>query len=225
MNDDETLSALRVYITDESVIGSEVKAILYELDTNVAAASGGVVLLDESDNYTITSNDLGSWVDIPFVSPINLFNGYAYEFGIAGFQHPTDSVYIGTTDNSLYNGEHSLFDEFGLNPNDPADLGTPTWYYLTSAPMVRMNFDQAAGIQTANDVAFSIQPNPANEELFITLEEGVQGSITLMSVTGSVVYTGTVQSGTLGIDTRAFESGIYFVSVNDGATRKVVIQH
>ena len=91
--------------------------------------------------------------------------------------------------------------------------------------MVRMNFDQAAGIQTANDVAFSIQPNPANEELFITLEEGSQGNITIVTVTGSVVYTGTVQSGTLGIDTRAFESGIYFVSVNDGATRKVVIQH
>jgi hypothetical protein len=40
---DEALSALRVYISDESVIGGEVKAVLYELDTNVAAASGGVV--------------------------------------------------------------------------------------------------------------------------------------------------------------------------------------
>ena len=46
-----------------------------------------------------------------------------------------------------------------------------------------------------------------------------------MSVTGSVVYTGTVQPGIHGIDTRTFDSGIYFVSVNDGATRKVVIQH
>jgi hypothetical protein len=91
--------------------------------------------------------------------------------------------------------------------------------------MVRMNFDQAAGIQAANEVAFSIQPNPANEELYITLEEGVQGNITLVSVTGSVVYTGAVQSGIQGIDTRALDSGIYFVSINNGATRKVVIQH
>jgi hypothetical protein len=91
--------------------------------------------------------------------------------------------------------------------------------------MVRMNFDQAAGIQAANVTAFSIQPNPANEELYITLEDGVQGNITLVSVTGSVVYTGTVQPGIQGIDTRALDSGIYFVSVNHGAASKVVVQH
>ena len=46
--------------------------------------------------------------------------------------------YIGTSGTSLYNGEHSLYDELGLNPNSN---GTPTWYYITRTPMVRMNFD------------------------------------------------------------------------------------
>ena len=91
--------------------------------------------------------------------------------------------------------------------------------------MVRMNFDQAAGIQAANEIGFSIQPNPANEALYITLAEGVQGTIALVSVTGNVVYTGTIQAGVQGIDTRTLDSGIYFVSVNNGAARKVVVQH
>jgi hypothetical protein len=139
----EQLYSLRAYITDESIVGAEVKAILYEADTT---ASNGLILLDESDNYTITSQDLGSWVDIPFVSAIPLLNGYAYEIGIAGIQHPTDSVVIGCSGESMYNGEHSLFDEFGLNPNDPANFGTPTWYYITRTPMVRMNFDPASSV-------------------------------------------------------------------------------
>ena len=83
---DEQLYCLRAYITNESVIGAEVKAIIYEVDST---ATNDIIILAESDNYTITSSDLGSWVDIPFVSPINLFSGYAYEFGIAGFQHPS----------------------------------------------------------------------------------------------------------------------------------------
>ena len=57
------------------------------------------------------------------------------------FNIPLDSVYVGTSGYSMYNGEHSLFDEIGLNPNDQMVSGTPTWYYLTRAPMVRMNFD------------------------------------------------------------------------------------
>ena len=226
---DEALSALRVYITDESVIGSEVKAILYELDTNVAAASGGVVLLDESDNYTITSNDLGSWVDIPFVSPINLFNGYAYEFGIAGFQHPTDSVYIGTTDNSLYNGEHSLFDEFGLNPNDPADLGTPTWYYLTRAPMVRMNFDPSliAGVSDVKQTVFNTFPNPTNGIFTIELEANKKYDVTVNNAIGQTVILTTIRGMNTTIDLSNFGKGVYTVELKNNSStyvEKVIVE-
>ena len=105
------------------------------------------------------------------------------------------------------------------------DYTDQTWYYTSSQVMVRMNFDQAAGIQAATEIGFSIQPNPANEALYITLQEGVQGIISLVSVTGNVVYTGTIQAGIQGIDTRVLDSGIYFVSVNNGAARKVVVQH
>ena len=226
---DEALTALRVYITDESVVGSEVKAVLYELDTNVAASSGGVVLLDESDNYTITASDLGSWVDIPFVSPINLFNGYAYEFGIAGFQHPSDSVFIGTTDNSLYNGEHSVFDEFGLNPNDPANVGTPTWYYLTRAPMVRMNFNPSliASVDDAKDVSCNVYPNPSSGIFNIELPTNNKYDILVTNTLGQVVYSNTTNDFITSIDLSSFSKGVYTIDLifeDNVFSEKVIVE-
>ena len=147
---DEQLYSLKAYITDQSVVGAEVKAIIYERDTT---ATTGSFFYEESDNYTITAQDLGSWVDIPFVLPIDLYNGYAYECGLVGFQHPTDSIELGTSGESLYNGEHRLFDEFGLSSQS---AGTPTWYYLTNTPMIRLNFDpSSATLQSFNCVGTS----------------------------------------------------------------------
>ena len=130
----EQLHGLRVFIDGLSTVGAQLKAVIYQIDTTAAE---GNVYLDESDPYTITAQDLDSWVDIPFASTVILNNGYAYEFGVAGFQHPTDQLFIGTSGESLFNGEHRLFDEFGLYNG----MGMPTWYYVTETPMVRMNFD------------------------------------------------------------------------------------
>ena len=226
---DESLTALRVYITDESVAGGEVKAIIYELDSTVSNADGGVVLLAESDNYTINSNDLGSWIDIPFVSPVNLFNGYAYEFGIAGFQHPNDSVFIGTTNNSLYNGEHSLFDEFGLNPNDPANAGLPTWYYLTRAPMVRMNFTPStqSSILDSREVLFNVYPNPNKGVFVVSLNLNEEYDLTINNVLGELVFSTIIKDINTTIDLSEFGKGIYMIELRNGKkvfTEKLIVE-
>ena len=149
----EQLYSVRAFITDESVVGGKITAIIYEADSTAAS---GVAFYEESDPYFITSADLGSWVDIPFFNPLPLLNGFAYEIGIVGTNHPTDSVFVGTSGESMYNGEHSVYDEDGLNPNEPADVGVPTWYYITSTPMIRMNFDPASSTpQTFNCIGVS----------------------------------------------------------------------
>ena len=226
---DEQLTSLRVYISDESVAGAEIKAVVYELDTTISNADGGVILLNESDNYTITTQDLGAWVDILFDSPVDLYNGYAYEVGIAGFVHPTDSAFIGTSGLSMYNGEHSVFDEFGLNPNDAANQGVPTWYYLTRTPMVRMNFDPSSvsAVSDVKQTIFNTYPNPTNGIFIIELGEVAKYDVRVNNVLGQTVLSTVTNGINTTIDLSAFDKGIYTVELKDENaiyTEKVIIE-
>ena len=206
-----TLYGIDGVINSTAAEGAEIFAKLYYANPT----TGNFDFVDESLPYVITAADLGQKHTFALQTPQALTAGESYIVVVGSYGD-------GGASNDL------VVASSGGAPAQTVyyfDYTDQTWYYTSSQVMVRMNFDQAAGIQAANDVAFSIQPNPANEELFITLEEGSQGNITIVTVTGSVVYTGAVQSGIQAIDTRALDSGIYFVSVNDGATRKVVIQH
>ena len=220
----ESLTGLKAFIHGNSIVGAQVKAIIYELDTT--AASGGVVFLDESDNYTITAQDLGAWIDIPFLSPISLFNGYAYEFGIAGFQHPADSSFIGVSGSMMHAGEHSSFDELGLSTQS---AGTPTWYYISSTPMVRMNFDPGL-INAVSDVRpsqFNVYPNPTNGVFTIELDGNVKYDVTISNVLGQTVYTTSITSMNTTIDLSSFEKGIYTIELKNNSgtyTEKVIVE-
>ncbi len=219
----ESLTGLRAYIGGNSAVGGEVKAVIYELDTT---AADGVIFLDESDNYVITAQDLGAWVDIPFVSPINLYNGYAYEFGIAGFQHPTDTTFIGVSGPMMYAGEHSSFDENGLSTQS---AGTPTWYYITSAPMVRMNFDPAiiSAVTDVKQTVFNTFPNPTNGIFTIELESNAKYDVTVNNVLGQTVVSTTTNGMNTTIDLSSFDKGVYTVELrnNDATyTEKVIVE-
>jgi len=226
MYTDESLIALRAFISDESVVGAAVKTVLYELDTT---STSGRILLAESDDYSLTAQDLGSWVDIPFVDPIDLYNGYAYQFGIAGYVSLADSSFLGFSGGSLYNGEHSLWDEFGLNPNDPINLGTPTWYYMTSTPMLRMNFDpgSANAISDMKQTIFTTYPNPTNGIFTIKLGEVANYNVTVNNVLGQTVFSNTTNGMNTIIDLSSFDKGIYTVELkNENAiyTEKIIVE-
>ena len=222
----ESLTGLRAFIGGNSVVGAQVYAVIYELDTT---ASDGLVWLDASDYYTITAQDLGAWVDIPFLSPISLFAGYAYEFGIAGFQHPVDSSYIGVSGSMMYAGEHSSFDELGLSTQS---AGTPTWYYTTSTPMVRMNFDPAlivppSAVNDVNHSQFNVYPNPTNGVFTIELDGNVKYDVTVSNVLGQTVYTTSITTMNTTIDLSSFEKGIYTIELKNNTfayTEKVIIE-
>jgi hypothetical protein len=222
----ESLTGLRAFIHGNSAVGAEVKAVIYELDTT---ASDGLVWLDESDNYIITAQDLGAWVDIPFLSPISLFNGYAYEFGIAGFQHPLDTSFIGVSGSMMYAGEHSSFDELGLSTQS---AGTPTWYYISSTPMVRMNFDPAlivppSAVNDVNPSQFNVYPNPSNGVFTIELDGNAKYDVTVNNVLGQTVYATSITTMNTTIDLSSYEKGIYTIELKNNTstyTEKVIVE-
>ena len=130
------LTAVDVYIADWSVPGAEVYGILYENDPS----STTPIYITQTDDYTITPADRDNWVTINCDPPVPLFSGTGYEIGIGGYQHPSDSVGVGYSGTAL-GTENSLYDEIGTSPNSN---GTPTWYYITRNPMIRMNFEPPA---------------------------------------------------------------------------------
>jgi len=218
MYNDENLYSLRAYIGESSLVGAEVKAIIYEIDSTISFQQGGAILIAESDNYTITAQDLGAWVDIPFVTPINLYNGYAYEFGIVGFQHPSLESYVGTSGFSLYNGEHSLYDEFGLSTQS---AGTPTWYYITATPMVRMNFDPSSATTSLHENKtniLNIYPNPSTGLLNINQSSNDIYNLSITNIIGQVVYKDIINNVKNIIDLSHIDKGVYLVEIKDNRT-------
>jgi hypothetical protein len=219
---DEQLTALRAFISDKSHIDAEVKAVLYELDST---ATDGLTFLAESDNYILTAQDLGNWIDIPFGEAQDLYSGSAYEFGIAGFVHPTDSAYVGTSGISMYNGEHSSFDELGLHEQSD---GAPTWYYTTRTPMVRMNFDPSISIAVSDikQTIFATYPNPTNGIFTVKLGKVAKYDVTVNNVLGQMVFSTTINGMNTTIDLSSFDKGIYTVELKDENaiyTEKVIV--
>lgn len=215
---DENLYSLRAYIGESSLVGAEVKAIIYEIDSTISFQQGGAILIAESDNYTITAQDLGAWVDIPFVTPINLYNGYAYEFGIVGFLHPSLESYVGTSGFSLYNGEHSLYDEFGLSTQS---AGTPTWYYISATPMVRMNFDPSSATTSLHENKtniLNVYPNPSNGLLNINQSANDICNLSITNLIGQVVYKDIINNVKNIIDLSHLDKGVYLIEINDNRT-------
>ena len=230
----ELLYSVRAYISGESVPGAVIRAIVYEVDTTVA---NDVSLYVQSDNYTITAQDLGSWINIPitddFFNPVSLFSSYAYEVGLKGFQSSVDSSFVGTSGESIYNGEHSLYDEFGLNPNTNGTPGTPTWYYTTRTPMIRLNFDPASATVTPpaglEDLKsnISIYPNPSNGIFIIELDIETKYDVSIYNVLGQNVYTTSTNSMITQVDLSAFGKGVYTVEIKSSSsilTEKIIFE-
>ena len=68
---DADLYSVDAHISDWSVPGAQVYAVLYEEDMT----GGDPILLDQTDDYTIQSSDLGAWITLSFSSAYTLIAG------------------------------------------------------------------------------------------------------------------------------------------------------
>jgi hypothetical protein len=215
-----TLQAVDVYISSNANAGAEIFAKLYSIDPT----TGDFVYVDESMPYVLAAGDLGTELTLPLINEhlLDAETPYLVVVGSNGDGGATNDLVIGTA------GSSDISTSFYF------DMTDQTWYYTTSTPMVRMNFDPVVGVnEVANNNGLKVFPNPANASTTVAVEvaNASEVAITIADLAGKVVYTnnlGTVK-GTqkVNVNTEALNSGVYMVNVSvNGAvsTEKLIVR-
>ena len=132
---DADLYSVDAHISDWSVPGAQVYAVLYEEDI----AGGDPILLDQTDDYTIQSSDLGAWINLDFSSSFTLTTGTSFRIAIGSYLSFSDTVGVNTSGTGDYSSQ-------GMYDKDNAYDGAngAQWYTISDIPMLRMNFDPAS---------------------------------------------------------------------------------
>lgn len=206
-----TLYGIDGFINATAAEGAEIFAKLYYVNPT----TGNFDFVDESLPYVITAADLGQKHTFGLQTPQALSAGESYiaMLGSYGDGGASNDLVVATSGGAPAQTVYYF------------DYTDQTWYYTSSQAMVRMNFDQSAGITQVQETMFSVVPNPANDAILITTKDGASGDIIISSLAGQVVYTGKLNGVSSSIPTSTLTAGIYLVSVNQGAAQKLVIQH
>lgn len=201
-----------VIISAAAEVGAQMFLKLYTID----AATGDFIYADESNPYVLTANDLGEEVTLAFLGgsyPLNAGESYLLVAGSFGDGGATNDLVVGTAGTS--EAQTTFYFDYTDN----------TWYYTTSTPMVRMNFDPTLSMkEAANNFGLEVAPNPATDATSVTfnVKNTSDVIINVIDMAGKVVATQTL-SGVNGtqaveINTSALNSGMYTVNVNANGT-------
>jgi hypothetical protein len=216
---DATLYSVDAHISDWSIPGAEVFVKLYEEDPT----GGDPVPLDQSDPYTITSDDLGAWITIDLLSPFPLMAGMGYRIAI-GANASTDTVGINLSGIGEYSSQ-------GIWDNDDVFEGTngAQWWTISDIPMLRMNFDPVSttALSDVKQTVFNTFPNPTNGIFTIELESNAKYDVTVNNVIGQTVISTTTNGKNTTVDLSSFDKGVYTVELKNNSetfTEKVIVE-
>ena len=174
-----------------------------------------------SDAYLAEYDTAGNYIS---AIPFNGTNG-SFQFGVGVCIIPPNKVGVTgffsatTIDFDPGAGVHNLSVNGGSSSYTDAFVATYTYNTV--------GID--AQFRDAN--LFSVYPNPANENLILTLSQGEGTAVCelkIFDVMGMEIKKLAAGSHQLAIDVSKFENGIYFIqlaSENKTSTQKLIIQH
>ena len=201
-----------VYINGAAEPGAEMYLKLYSIDP----ATGDFLYVDETGPYVLQNSDLDAEVTLSFLGgsyPLNAGESYLLVAGSNGDGGATNDLVVGTAGPAVVQTCYYY---------DMTDL---TWYYTTSQPMVRMNFDPALGVnEEVASFGLEVAPNPAADatNVTFTVKNTTDALINVIDMAGKVVATQTLAgiNGTqnVAINTSALNNGMYTVSVAANGT-------
>lgn len=197
--------------------------------TNPVASNPTLVYVD--------ATMLGTWVTVPFLSPVNLqAGGYAIGYEAYGFTTAGQGLLVGRDVTADIQAPYNT--RYLYAPH--AFIYAPLEGYgpVTITPMMRMNFGQmSVGCTVGMDepqtnTKFDISPNPSNGifSLGISSEVSMKYNLKVTNMLGQNVYNEevSVQDNFLNknIDLSNLDKGVYFVTLENGFerhTKKIII--
>jgi hypothetical protein len=208
---DQTLNGLTIRLAggaNGTTVGTEIFVRIYEIDPN----TGDFVFLEESAPFIVAANNTNTLLTIPFLSPVNLNANTTYLAVVGSFDGTLRVSNGGSTE-----PQTSFF----------LDLSDNTWYYTTSIPVVRMNFDPTVSLTENNvQVAYTLAPNPTNGSSTLTIDAKTSGEaiVTITDMSGKQASVANaslfVGENSINLSTENLTSGVYFVNVDfQGATK------
>ena len=245
MFENQTTYGLGFVPHSTSTPGAKVKVMLYEYDLQVGynaifVANATETILDaigdpiaESEEfYELTQADIdaGAQIDLVFENGAEeLIAGQAYLAVVYADDETTSGGYFTCAAGGVSANAVSYFNGNFGNANNASK-----WWTIGTSPMVRINFDPILGVNNANELVSSLSayPNPAanNVNVNFTVVEASNVAVTVVSLTGDVVYNnnlGVVAAGkyTENINTAKLANGVYFytLTVNGNATTKKLV--
>jgi hypothetical protein len=179
---------------------------------------------DQTIDFTVTAAMVGSEVTLQLPTPINVSAGESYLTCI-GHYGGVDAMYIQS------GGTAPAQTIFILSSDDNV------WYYMTSIPMIRANFNTFTGLDESSNNDGTIlgqnYPNPTtgNTTIGYEISSSAQVSLEVFDITGKVVMNvneGTKVAGKhiISMDVNDLSAGAYnYTLVVDGQriTRTMMI--
>ncbi len=186
IENDQMVYAVDFALTDNTVPGAEMLVQILDPNTeNFDPIANSQQIQIWENNYNDIGEDDVQWVTIAFDNPVPLTGG--------NFVMPTltyfggEGLQIGTAQGNQPEQTAFVFGDFG-------DAGVD-WYFTTTLPMIRLNFDPNAVTSVGEinpEVGFRLDqnvPNPVSDNSYITFEllEAGNVELVLMDVTGKEV--------------------------------------
>lgn len=211
---DQTLKAINVRLaggTSGTTIGTEIYAKLYSIDPT----TGDFIFEAESDPLIVASNNLNTNLVMQLQTPVDMLANTTYLAVVASYAGGLKVANAGTSD-----PQTSFF----------YDTPTDTWFYQTSTPYVRLNFDPSVGLEEeiTEINSMSLYPNPtnSNSSLKIDVKNAGNALVTIndlsgkqVSIANSMMFAG---ENTINLSTENLTAGVYFVNVELQGTSKSI---
>ena len=196
----QDIGAIDAYIAPTSEPGAEVFTILYSIDPS----TGDFNYMTESNPIYLTQANIGQKLTFELQVPQQLQANNSYlavvmSYGDGG---TTNDLVVSTS------GSSEAQTTFYFDHTDQ------TWYYTTSTPMVRLNFDPAywSGVNELNEFYVSIFPNPANDVLNVN-NTIIGDELIVYDFLGKVISKSVANSTQQSILIKDFNQGVYLISV------------